>query len=150
MSLRTTRLRDVNGVVWHIPNGIIDRIGNKSQQWSRALLDIGIAYGSDVERAIEVIRHTAEETAAEPEWAERVLETPEVWGVENLGADGVEVRLVVKTTPGDQWELMRQLRVRIKAALDAEGIELPVPRRTVVLRGESPEHPSPVPGGGTS
>lgn len=125
VSLRATRLRSVDGTVWHVPNGEIRRVGNKSQQWSRALLDITVAYGTDVERASEVIQRTAEAVAIEPEWAERVLETPSVWGVEGVGAEGVTIRLVVKTTPGDQWELMRHLRVRIKAALDGAGIDVP-------------------------
>ncbi len=138
VSLRSTRLRGVDGTVWHVPNGEVRRVGNKSQQWSRALLDILIAYGSEVERAVEIIQRTADAVAAEPEWVQRVLETPEVWGVENVGPDGIQVRLVVKTTPGDQWELMRQLRVHIKRALDEAGIEAPVPQRTVVLRTDPP------------
>lgn len=136
VSLRSTRLRGVDGTVWHVPNGEVRRVGNKSQQWSRALLDIPIAYGSDVDTAVDIIQRTAEAVAAEPDWAQRVLETPEVWGVETIGPDGIQVRLVVKTTPGDQWELMRELRLRIKHALDEAGISLPFPQ--MVLRTDPP------------
>ena len=145
VSLRSTRLRGVDGTVWHVPNGEVRRVGNKSQQWSRALLDIAIANGSDIERAVEIIQRTADALAAEPDWVQRVLETPEVWGVENVGPEGIVVRLVVKTTPGDQWELMRQLRVRIKHALDEAGIEAPVPQRTILLRTDPPATDAPVP-----
>ncbi|MBW3556115.1 MAG: mechanosensitive ion channel family protein [Actinobacteria bacterium] len=136
VSLRTTRLRDVQGVVWHIPNGSINRIGNKSQQWSKALLDVEVAYATDVEFACKVLKQTALEMWQEEEWQEVILEEPEVWGVENLGADGMVIRMVVKTTPSDQWKVARQLRARIKGAFDDVGIEIPFPQRTVWHRGQ--------------
>lgn len=122
VSLRTTRLRAVDGTVWHVPNGEIRRVGNKSQLWSRALLDIEVAYGTDLEHASNVIKAVADEV-----WKahDEVLEEPELWGVENLGPSGVAIRLVVKTTPSDQWSISRELRQRIKAAFDREGIEIP-------------------------
>ncbi len=135
VSLRTTRLRDVNGVVWHIPNGSIDRIGNKSQQWSRALLDIDVAYATNVEFACAKIRDTALAMWAEDQWRDVILEEPEVWGVENLGADAMSIRMVVKTQPSQQWKVARSLRARIKAAFDECGIEIPFPQRTVWHRG---------------
>ncbi len=127
VSLRSTHLRGDDGTVWHVPNGEIRRIGNLSQQWSRAVLDIAVARGSDVDRASQVIESTAQAVAAEPGWADRVLEPPRVGGVEAVGAQGIVIRLAVKTTPGDQWELLRQLRVRIIDALDAAGIAIPLP-----------------------
>jgi small conductance mechanosensitive channel len=131
ISLRTTRLRDVNGVVWHIPNGQMSRIGNKSQQWSRALIDVDVAYDTDIDRASEVIKQVADGLMSDEEFAAMILEEPEVWGVERLGADGVSIRLVVKTTPADQFKVARQLRARIKAAFDEVGIEIPFPQRVV-------------------
>ena len=122
VSLRTTRLRSVDGTVWHVPNGEIRRVGNKSQLWSRALLDIQVSYATDVEHAGAVVKRVADEVwKAHPE----VLEEPELWGVEDLGPNGVVLRLVVKTTPSDQWTVSRELRQRIKAAFDREGIEIP-------------------------
>ena len=122
VSLRTTRLRSVDGTVWHVPNGEIRRVGNMSQLWSRALLDVQVAYGADVEQATAIIK-----TEADAVWKEHdeVLEEPEVWGVEDLGPAGVVIRLVVKTTPSDQWTISRELRRRIKLAFDREGIEFP-------------------------
>ena len=135
MSLRTTRVRGVDGTVWHVPNGEIRRVGNKSQQWARALLDIAVAYECDPERAIEVIRGAAHDMWEDPAYRHAViLEEPEVWGVEQLGADGVVIRLVVKTKPLEQFKLQRELRVRIKRALDQAGIEIPFPQRTVWMR----------------
>jgi small conductance mechanosensitive channel len=135
VSLRTTRLRDVEGNVWHIPNGAIDRVANKSQQWSRALLDIEVAYGTDVEHGIAVIKRVADEAWREEAWSTEILEEPEVWGVERLGADGMAVRLVVKTKPLSQWKVARELRARIKRAFETEGIEIPFPQRVVWHRG---------------
>ena len=136
VSLRTTRLRDVEGNVWHIPNGTIDFVANKSQQWSRALLDIQVSYGTETAHATEVIKRVATEMWAEEPWSEEILEEPDIWGVESLGADGLTIRLVVKTRPLSQWKVARELRVRIKGAFDAEGIEIPFPQRTVWHRGD--------------
>lgn len=141
VTLRSTRLRDVNGTVWHVPNGSIVRVANKSQQWARALIDVSVAYGTDVRHASDVIKAVADELASEPDWSSTVLETPEVWGVESLGADGIVIRLVVKTKPAEQWRVMRELRVRIKNAFDAEGIEIPFPQRTLWVRGDVPPVP---------
>lgn len=122
VSLRTTRLRSVDGTVWHVPNGEIRRVGNMSQHWSRALLDIEIAYNADIEQAKRVIKRVADEV-----WKERkeVLEEPEIWGVEKLGPDGIVIRLGVKTRPSEQWDVSRELRQRIKVAFDEEGIDVP-------------------------
>ncbi len=141
VSLRTTTLRDVTGVVWHIPNGEIHRVANKSQLWSRALLDIEVAYGTDLRLAEGVIQKVADEMWENPEWGgDEIMERPEVWGIQNLGADGVSIRLVAKTEPATQWAVERELRLRIKEALDAAGIEIPYPQRTVWVRDEG-THP---------
>lgn len=134
VTLRVTRLRSVDGTVWHVPNGVITRVGNKSQLWSMALLDVEVAYGTDLERASAVLLATAEEVCAREEHAADVLEPPTVPGVEQLAADGIVLRLMVKTTPGRQWALMRALRLSIKDAFDAEGIEIPFPQRTIWVR----------------
>jgi small conductance mechanosensitive channel len=132
VSLRTTRLRSVDGTVWHVPNGEIRRVGNKSQHWSRALLDIQVAYTTDLVEARTVIKQVADEVWREQ--PETILEEPELWGVENLGAHGIDIRLVVKTQPSKQWEVSRLIRERIKAAFDARGIEIPFPQQTVWMR----------------
>lgn len=136
LTLRTTRLRSVDGAVWHVPNGEIRRVGNMSQQWSRALLDIEVAYGTDIAHARSVIARVADEVFRSSEWSRKILEQPEVWGIERLGADGIAIRLVLKTKPGEQWPLQREIRARLKEAFDAEGIEIPFPQRTVWFRSD--------------
>ena len=138
ISLRSTQVRDVEGTLWHVPNGEIRRVGNMSQDWARALLDIGVAYGSDLDAVGDVIRRVAVEMSEEEEYQELFLDEPELWGVQSLGADSVDIRLVIKVVPGQQWAIMRELRRRIKNALDAADIEIPFPQRTVWLRTEKP------------
>ncbi len=145
VTLRSTRLRDVNGTVWHVPNGTVQRVANKSQQWARALIDVSVSYGTDIRHASEVIKRTADALWQDEAWSSCVLEEPEVWGVESLGADGIVIRLVVKTKPAEQWKVMRELRVRIKDAFDAEGIEIPFPQRTLWVRGDIPPLPGTAP-----
>jgi small conductance mechanosensitive channel len=122
VSLRTTRLRDAEGTVWHVPNGEIRRVGNKSQQWSRAVLDVAIAYDADLDRATEIIKTTADGLWQDPEFRGVVLGEPEVWGVELVTSEQLLVRLAVKTRPLEQWRVSRELRARLKRALDAAGI----------------------------
>jgi small-conductance mechanosensitive channel len=131
ISLRSTRIRDVNGTVWHLPNGHIERVGNRSQQWARAVLDVGVSYQTDIAHATDVIRRTAQSMCEDPAYAETILSEPEVWGVEDLGADGVTIRIVLKTAPNEQLTVTRELRARVKAAFDEAGIEIPFAQRTV-------------------
>lgn len=134
VSLRATRVRSVSGTVWHVPNGTILRVGNMSQQWARALLDLPVVYGSDLDHAQAVIKQTADAVWQDPDWAGQILEEPEMWGIENLGPEGVTIRLVVKTQPAEQFKVLRELRVRIKAALDGAGIEIATTNRTVMVQ----------------
>lgn len=131
VSLRTTRLRSVDGTVWHVRNGEVLRVGNMSQGWSRALLDIPVTWASDVAQVREVIKAVADDLWRDDDWSAKVLEEPEVWGVESMGSDGVVIRLVVKTPPLENWDVARELRQRIKAAFERAGIDIGVPTRAV-------------------
>ncbi|MGH8975201.1 MAG: mechanosensitive ion channel family protein [Acidimicrobiia bacterium] len=143
VSLRSTRLRSVDGVMWHVPNGEIRRVGNKSQQWSRALLDVPVPYEADTPAAIGLIRRVVEEMAGEPEWAPRILGRPEVWGVESFDTLSLAVRTVVTTRPLQQWAVSRELRLRLKLAFDEAGIDLGPPTPSVWLPpGQPVAHPS--------
>jgi len=133
VSLRTTRLRDVNGTVWHVPNGEIRRVGNKSQQWARALLDLLVVNGTDVERAQDLLLEVATRVCSAEPLSLLVLEDPEVWGVESMGPEGITIRLVVKTRPGSQWKVMRALRIAIQEAFFAAGIKTPAAAGTITL-----------------
>ena len=150
VTLRTTRLRAVDGAVWHVPNGEIRRVGNMSQQWSRALLDIEVGYSTDLTHARRVIAEVANELYESDDWRRVILEPPEIWGVERIGVDGVAIRLVLKTKPGEQWALQRELRGRLKERFDAEGIELPISRRAVWFRGADGEPVGEADGDGAS
>jgi len=136
VGLRTTRLRDVNGVVWHVRNGEILRVGNMSQGWSRAVLDVPLAYGTDVGRARDVMKDVADGLWRDEEFADLVLEEPEVWGVEQLNAEGLVIRLVVKTAPLEQWKVARALRERLTARFETEGIRTPFGSGPVYVRAE--------------
>ena len=125
ITLRSTRLRDLEGVVWHVPNGEIRRVGNKSQQWAKVVLDIAVARETDLDAASTVIEQTAHDMWQSEEWRTIILDDPEVLGVEALGALDVKIRLVVKTVPLEQWRVARELRARIKVALEAAGIDAP-------------------------
>jgi small-conductance mechanosensitive channel len=145
VGLRTTRLRSVDGTVWHVRNGEILRIGNMSQGWSRALLDVSVAYGTDIDHAENVIERVAREAREGETVGEFILDEPEIWGVERLGADGVDIRLVLKTAPLEQWKVARELRHRLKEAFDQEGIEIPFPQRSLWLRTSPDGDAAPVP-----
>ena len=131
LGLRSTRIRDVQGIVWHVPNGQVNRVGNKSQDWSRALVDIEVGYGTDLGAAQAAIQAAADEVCDRPPWADDVLEPPEVWGIEALGREAVTIRVVVKTRPAAQFTLMRELRLCIHDALDREGVKQPLIRQVV-------------------
>ena len=133
VSLRTTKLRDVEGVVWYVPNGEIRRVGNKSQLWARAIMDIEVAYDTDLDHAADIIKGVADRVWEEQHEEATVLEEPAIWGVQNFGADAIAIRLAVKTEPGEQWATARLLRGRIKTAFDEAGIDIPFPQRTVWL-----------------
>ncbi len=143
MSLRVTQLRDVNGTVWYVPNGEIQRVGNLSQLWARAVLDIDVAYDTDLDLAAETLLRVATDLWHENLPDRTIIAEPEFWGVEHFGADAVSLRLVVKTEPTEQWATARELRGRIKREFDVVGIEIPFPQRTVWNRTLPEPEPEP-------
>lgn len=146
-TLRSTRLRDLDGVVWHVANGQITRTGNLSQQWARAVLDVGVAYDTDLDHAVAVLGRVLGELAADPDFAGHVLETPEVWGVEAFGPSEITIRSVMKVEPGTQFAVNRELRRRLKEAFDAEGITIPFPQRTLWIQERGGDTDTPEGGG---
>lgn len=143
VTLRSTRLRDVYGTVWHIPNGEIRRIGNLSQGWARALLDIPLPFDVDVEETTALITELAAEVCHRAEFKHDILGEPEMWGIERIDNEGVVVRLVIKTRPGEQWRIMRALRGALKQRFDERGIAFQLP--TLWVR-EAPLTERPLPG----
>ena len=136
IALRTTVLRGIDGTVWHVPNGEVQRVGNKSQHYSVALIDIDVAYDADLGQVRDLIESTATQLCESEAWADKVLEAPNVLGIEMLGADGITLRMTVMTAPGAQWALQRELRLALKRALDDADIEIPFPQRTLWIRNE--------------
>jgi small conductance mechanosensitive channel len=128
VGLRTTRLRDAEGTVWHIRNGEIARVGNKSQGWARALLDVPLALDTDVAVARAVVLEVAEGLWHDPAFEGQVVGQPEVWGLEAIGAGGLLLRVVLKTTPLDQGGVERELRERLVNAFRERGIAIGVPQ----------------------
>ncbi|HEY7920652.1 MAG TPA: mechanosensitive ion channel family protein [Streptosporangiaceae bacterium] len=123
VSLRVTRLRDVNGVVWHVRNGTINRIGNESQGWARAVVDFPVAYDQDLPGVRQTMKDTADQMWQEPRWHDVIMEEPEVWGVESVSSDAIVMRLVARTLPLRQWEVARELRERLKNALASASVD---------------------------
>ena len=146
MSLLTTTLRDVNGVVWHIRNGTIDSVGNESQGWSRAVIDYPVPYEEDLAKIRALMEQAADSLYRERGWKKLILEKPEVWGAQGLSGREVTMRLVAKTAPMRQLEVARELRARVKATLDAAGVQAAGPD-TIVISAPSaiapPEAPAP-------
>ncbi len=138
MTLLTTRVRDVNGVVWHIRNGTIDRVGNESQGWSRAVIDYPVPYGEDLARIRQLMEQAAASLYRERGWQKVMLEKPEVWGAQELSSKEVTMRLVAKTDPMRQWEVARELRARVKSVLDAAGVAPAGPDTIVITAPPDP------------
>ncbi len=135
VTLRSTSIRTRQGVVWTVPNGKVDFVGNYSQLWARAQVDIEVPYECDLREAMEVILSAGEEMWNDPEWGgDELSEPPEVKGVQKLGESGVFIRVRAKTNPSVQWRTERELRLRIKEALDQAGIGMPYPHRTVIVQ----------------
>ena len=148
VGLRSTVLRDIAGSVWVVPNGEIRRVCNSSGLgFGSTVLDVDVAYDTDLDLAASVIKEVADELWRENLESATILEEPQIAGVQNFGADSITIRLVVKTEVGEQWATGRQIRARLKKAFDANGIEIPFPQRTVWVhqvddKGSSPVEPT--------
>ena len=125
VGLRTTRLRAVDGIVWHVRNGEIERLGNESRDWARVLVDVQVARGTDLALAMRTVEQAAHQVAQGEQWQPFLLEAPELWGVEEVKAASVTIRLAVKTRPSKRDDVARQLRASVEGALEQAGIPLP-------------------------
>jgi small-conductance mechanosensitive channel len=138
INLRRTILRDLDGITHVVPNGEIRVASNFTKLWSRVNLNISVSYGTDLDKAREVINLVGRELAEDPKWAPDILTPPQVLRVDNLGASGIDIKILGDTKPIRQWDVMGELRLRLKKAFDQEGIEIPWPH-TKVYFGNSPE-----------
>ena len=135
VGIRRTVLRDLDGIVHYIPNGQIAVASNFTQEYSRVNLNVGVSYSEDLDQVMRVIDRVGEEMAADPQWAPAIISPPKSLRVDNLGDSGIDIKVVGDTKPIKQWEVMGELRKRIKKAFDDEGIEIPYPHRVIVTRG---------------
>ena len=136
VNLRTTQVRDINGTLWHIPNGTIRRVANMSQDWGRTVLDIEVAYDTDLGEAMAVIKEVADSVWNDQLPNATITEEPGIAGIQSFGESAVVIRLMAKTEPGEQFAAARVLRGRLKEALDDAGIEIPFPQRTVWVKAD--------------
>lgn len=134
VGIRITQIRDVNGTVWFVRNGEILRVGNMSQGWSRVIIDLAVPYEADVEAVQEKMLETAVDMATNTKWRSRILERPEIWGIESISELHIVIRIVVKTRAGSKDDVARDLRARLKFALDEMDIQLPT-LTSVILSG---------------
>jgi small conductance mechanosensitive channel len=131
-NLRRTTVRDIDGVVHTIPNGEIKVASNLTRVWARINQDVTVAYGTDIDRAIEVVDDVGRTMAGEPAWSRRILEPPRVERVEALGEYGVTLKILGSVRAPDQWSAAGEFRKRLLVALQANGIEIPRPQRVVL------------------
>ena len=120
VNLRVTRLRAADGTVWYVPNGEIRKVGNSAKEWAKALVDIRVPEGLGLGRAIPAVASELDALAADPAWAESLLEKPEMLGVEDIAGEFLTVRVSAKTLPGDRARMARELRTRIGTRLQRE------------------------------
>lgn len=137
INLRRTLLRDLDGIVHVVPNGEIRVASNFTKEWSRVNMNIGVAYNTDLDKAIAVINRVGEELAKDPQWAPSIVTPPKALRVDNLGDSAIEIKILGDTKPIKQWDVMGELRLRLKKAFDLEGIEIPWPH-TKVYFGDTP------------
>ncbi|HEY93548.1 MAG TPA: mechanosensitive ion channel family protein [Dehalococcoidia bacterium] len=138
VTLRKTVLRDVDGIVHHVPNGEIRVASNYTRHFSRVNLDISVSYDTDLDYAMEVIDRIGEEIFADGKWHDRLITPPKSIRVNKLGDSGIDIKVMCDVKPSEQWATMGEIRLRLKKAFDAEGIEIPWPH-TKVYFGNSME-----------
>lgn len=131
INLRKTTLRDLDGVVHHVPNGTIERASNMSSEFAGINLNVGVDYSTNLEKVIEVVNEVGKELAGDDQWASDILETPAFLRVDNFGDSSIDIKITGRTKPLRQWDVTGELRKRLKVAFDKHGIEIPFPQRVV-------------------
>ena len=131
ITLRKTVLRDLDGIVHHVPNGEIRVASNYTRHFSRVNLNVSVAYGTDLDHAIDVINRVGRELVEDKDWSDRIKTTPQVLRVDNLGDSGIDIKILGDVKPLEQWAVMGELRLRLKKAFDNEGIEIPWPHTKI-------------------
>jgi moderate conductance mechanosensitive channel len=131
LNLRRTILRDLDGVVHSVGHGQVDTTSNWTKSFSRVNLNVRVAYSSNLDHVIQVINRVGEEVAEDPRFKGKITDAPHVLRVDDFGESAIELKIIGETAPIEQWDIMGELRLRLKKAFDAEGIEMPLPQRVV-------------------
>jgi len=141
VTLRKTVLRDLDGIVHHVPNGEIRAASNFTRHFARVNLNVSVAYDTDLDHAISVVNLVGKELAEDAKWRKVIKSPPQVLRVDNLGDSGIDIKILGDVKPMEQWAVMGELRLRIKKAFDAEGIEIPWPHTKVYFGSPLPGFP---------
>jgi moderate conductance mechanosensitive channel len=136
-SLRRTTLRDLDGIVHTVPNGEIKVASNRTRTWARINQNILVAFGTDIDKAIEVVEGVGREMAADPVWKRRILEPPRVERVESIDQLGITLKILGSVRASEQWAASGEFRKRLLAAFAENGIEIPRPQRVVIATDEA-------------
>jgi small-conductance mechanosensitive channel len=141
ITLRKTVLRDLDGIVHHVPNGEIRAASNFTRHYARVNLNVSVAYDTDLDHAISVVNRVGKALAEDGKWRKVIKSPPQVLRVDNLGDSGIDIKILGDVKPMEQWAVMGELRLRIKKAFDAEGIEIPWPHTKVYFGNPLPDFP---------
>jgi small-conductance mechanosensitive channel len=141
VTLRKTVLRDLDGIVHHVPNGEIRVASNFTRHFARVNLNVSVGYGTDLDHAISVINRVGKELAVDEKWRKVIKSPPQVLRVDNLGDSGIDIKILGDVKPIEQWAVMGELRLRLKKAFDAEVIEIPWPHTKVYFGNPLPDSP---------
>jgi small conductance mechanosensitive channel len=144
VGLRRTVLRDLDGVVHFVPNGTITVASNFTQEYSRVNMNISVSYAEDLDRVMRVIDEVGRELAADVDWKDVIITPPASLRIDSFGESGVEIKILGDVQPIRQWEVMGELRRRLKKRFDEEGIEIPFPHRVMVHEAKSAGLPADV------
>ena len=125
VSVRITQVRDVNGTLWYVRNGEVTRIGNLSQGWARVIIDLGVPADVDLTAVESTMLGAAKALAKDPKWRTRIIENPELWGLETIEGDALVVRVVMKTRANAKDDVGQELRRRLRAALIEQQVAIP-------------------------
>lgn len=131
ISLRMTRLRDLEGTVHHVPHGEIKIVSNLSKQFARVNLNVGVSYSANIEKVEEVVNRVGKELSEDPLWKDKIIKAPAFLRIDDFADSAVVIKILGETKPLEQWGVTGELRKRIKIAFDKEGIEIPFPQRVV-------------------
>ncbi len=131
ITIRETILRNLDGHVVHVPNGVVEVSKNMTMDWSRLNINVGVSYDSDIDKVEKVVNEVGQAMAEDEEWKEKIIKAPEFIRIDSFGASEVDIKILGDVQPGKQWDVMGEYRKRLKAAFDKNKIEIPFPQRVI-------------------